>query len=84
MRAAFRTRILTASLGDELIKVYQWSNFDTTIDRLIAEQPKRMATKGIHRLAPICCAPAMTMPAKYIVKNLGEDESKWTWVISLR
>src|SRR6185503_9561993 len=40
MRIAFRSRVLTAALGDELVKIYQWSNFDTTIDRLVAEQPK--------------------------------------------
>jgi len=78
MRAAFRSRILTAALGDELIKVYQWSNFDTTIDQLIAEQPKDWLPKEFTSYADLlrtCYDDAR----KVIVKNLGEDESKWTW-----
>ena len=39
MRIAFRSRILTAALGQELVQNYQWSNFDTTLDRVIKEQP---------------------------------------------
>jgi penicillin amidase len=78
MRAAFRSRILTAALGDELIKVYQWSNFDTTIDRLIAEQPKEWLPKEFTSYADLLRA-CYDDARKVIVKNLGEDESKWTW-----
>jgi len=78
MRAAFRSRILTAALGDELIKVYQWSNFDTTIDRLIAEQPKDWLPKEFTSYADLLRA-CYDDARKVIVKNLGEDESKWTW-----
>ena len=78
MRAAFRSRILTAALGDELIKVYQWSNFDTTIDRLIAEQPKDWLPKEFTSYADLLRA-CYDDARKVMVKNLGEDESKWTW-----
>jgi penicillin amidase len=78
MRAAFRSRILTAALVDELIKVYQWSNFDTTIDRLIAEQPKEWLPKEFTSYADLLRA-CYDDARKVIVKNLGEDESKWTW-----
>jgi penicillin G amidase len=78
MRAAFRSRILTAALGDELIKVYQWANFDTTIDRLIAEQPKEWLPKEFSSYADLLRA-CYDDARKVIVKNLGEDESKWTW-----
>src|SRR6185295_5280140 len=39
MRLAFRSKILTAALGQDLVRTYQWSNFDTTLDRVIREQP---------------------------------------------
>ncbi|HYU97641.1 MAG TPA: penicillin acylase family protein, partial [Pyrinomonadaceae bacterium] len=78
MRSAFRSRILNAALGDELIKVYQWSNFDTTIDRLIAEQPKEWLPKEFTSYADLLRA-CYDDARKVMVKNLGEDESKWTW-----
>ena len=78
MRSAFRSRILNAALGDELSKVYQWSNFDTTIDRLIAEQPKEWLPKEFTSYADLLRA-CYDDARKVMVKNLGEDESKWTW-----
>ncbi len=78
MRIAFRARILSAALGDELFKVYQWSNFDTTIDRLMAEQPKEWLPKeftGYADLLRACYGDAR----KALTKSLGEDEAKWTW-----
>ena len=51
MRIAFRSRVLTAALGDDLVKIYQWSNFDTTIDRLITEQPKDWLPKEFNSYA---------------------------------
>ncbi|MEP6819379.1 MAG: penicillin acylase family protein [bacterium] len=78
MRAAFRSRILTAALGDDLIKIYQWSNFDTTIDRLIAEQPKDWLPKEFTSYADLLRA-CYDDARKVLTKNLGEDESKWKW-----
>lgn len=78
MRIAFRGRILTAALGEELVKTYQWSNFDTTIDRLISEQPKDWLPKEFASYAELlraCYADARGV----LTKNLGADESKWTW-----
>jgi penicillin amidase len=78
MRAAFRSRILTAALGDDLVKIYQWSNFDTTIDRLIVEQPKEWLPKEFPSYADLLRA-CYEDARKVLTKNLGEDESKWTW-----
>ena len=78
MRAAFRSRILTAALGDDLVKIYQWSNFDTTIDRLIAEQPKDWLPKEFTSYADLLRA-CYEDARKVLIKNLGEDPSKWTW-----
>ncbi|HEV2830079.1 MAG TPA: penicillin acylase family protein [Pyrinomonadaceae bacterium] len=78
MRIAFRSRILTAALGDELVKIYQWSNFDTTIDRLIAEQPKDWLPKEFISYADLLRA-CYDDARKALTKSLGEDESKWIW-----
>jgi penicillin amidase len=78
MRIAFRSRVLTAALGDDLVKIYQWSNFDTTIDRLIAEQPKDWLPKEFTSYADLLRA-CYEDARKVLTKNLGEDESKWTW-----
>ena len=78
MRIAFRSRVLTAAMGDELVKIYQWSNFDTTIDRLIAEQPKDWLPKEFISYADLLRA-CYDDARKSLTKSLGEDESKWTW-----
>ncbi len=78
MRIAFRGRILTAALGEELVRTYQWSNFDTTIDRLMSEQPKDWLPKEFTSYAELlraCYADARGV----LAKNIGADESKWTW-----
>ncbi|HET6972727.1 MAG TPA: penicillin acylase family protein, partial [Pyrinomonadaceae bacterium] len=78
LRIAFRSKILTAALGQELVKNYQWNNFDTTLDRVIKEQPaswlpKEYASYGDLLRASYDEAIAM------LTKNLGADETKWTW-----
>ena len=78
MRSAFRSRVLTAALGPDLVKVYQWSNFDTTIDRIIAEQPKDWLPKEFNSYAELLRA-CYEDARKVLTKNLGADESKWTW-----
>jgi penicillin amidase len=78
MRAAFRLRILTAALGPNLIKVYGWANFETTLDRLMTEQPKEWLPKEFSSYAEVlraCYADAR----QTLTKNLGADESKWKW-----
>lgn len=78
MRSAFRSRVLTAALGDDLVKAFQWSNFDTTIDRLIADQPKDWLPKEFDSYADLLRA-CYEDARKVLTKNLGADESKWTW-----
>jgi penicillin amidase len=79
MRVAFRTRVLTAALGDDLVKVYQWSNFDTTIDRLIAEQPKDWLPAEFTSYADLLRACYKDARAALTKSPLGPDESKWKW-----
>ena len=78
MRLAFRSRILTAALGDELVKNYQWSNFDTTLDRIIKDQPADWLPKGFKTYADLFRA-CYDDAVKALTRSLGSDESKWTW-----
>jgi penicillin amidase len=78
LRLNFRSKILTAALGPELVKNYQWNNFDTTLDRVIKEQPaswlpKEFASYG--DLLRACYDEAIVT----LTKSLGADETKWTW-----
>src|ERR1043165_1218652 len=78
MRLVFRSKILTAALGQELVRNYQWNNFDTTLDRVIREQPAAWLPKEFPTYADLlraCYDEAIAM----LTKNLGADESKWTW-----
>jgi len=78
MRIAFRSRVLTAALGEDLVKTFQWGNFDMTIDRLITEQPKDWLPKEFSSYVDLllaCYQDARTV----LTKNIGTDESKWTW-----
>jgi penicillin G amidase len=78
MRLAFRSRIITAALGDQLVRTYQWSNFDTTLDRLVQEQPADWLPKGMTSYAELLRA-SYDDGIKALTRMLGEDESKWTW-----
>jgi len=78
MRLAFRTRILTAALGPDLLKSYQWSNFDTTLDWVIKEQPAEWLPKEFQSYADLLRA-CYDDAVKALTRQLGEDDSKWTW-----
>lgn len=78
MRAAFRSRILTAALGPDLVKTYTWTNFETTVDRLISEQPKDWLPKEFGSYAELLRA-CYVDARQALTKNPGADESKWKW-----
>ncbi|MEK6278828.1 MAG: penicillin acylase family protein [Acidobacteriota bacterium] len=78
MRIAFRSRILNAALGEELVKIYGWSNFDTTIDRLITEQPKDWLPKEFTSYADLVRVTYDDARGS-LIRFLGEDETKWKW-----
>ena len=78
MRMAFRNRIINAAIGEERAKIYLWANFDTTLDRLITEQPKDWLPKEFKSYADLlraCYADAR----QALTKSMGADESKWIW-----
>jgi penicillin amidase len=78
MRFAFRSKILTAALGQDLVRSFQWSNFDTTLDRVLKEQPASWLPKEFSSYADLlraCYDDAINA----LTKNLGADQTKWTW-----
>lgn len=78
MRLAFRSRILTAALGEELVRNYQWSNFDTTLDRIVKDQPLDWLPKGFNNYGELFRA-CYDDAVKTLTRTIGADESKWTW-----
>lgn len=78
MRLAFRSKILTAALGPDLARNYQWGNFDTTLDRIIKDQPAEWLPKEFPSYADLMRASYDEAVAT-LSKNLGADETKWTW-----
>ena len=78
MRIAFRSKVLTAALGPELIRNYQWNNFDTTLDRVLKDQPAAWLPKEYASYADLMRA-SYDEAVSNLTKNLGADETKWTW-----
>ena len=78
MRLAFRSKILGAALGPDLARNYQWSNFDTTLDRVIKDQPANWLPKQYASYGDLMRACYDEAVAN-LTKNLGADETKWAW-----
>ena len=78
MRIAFRTRIINAAIGAELAKSFGWSNFDTTLDRLITDQPADWLPQEFKSYSDLLRA-CHTDARKVLTERLGADESQWTW-----
>jgi penicillin amidase len=78
MRIAFRSKILTGALGPDLVRTFQWSNFDTTLDRIIKDQPADWLPKEFPSYADLMRASYDEAIAN-LTKNIGADEMKWTW-----
>jgi penicillin amidase len=78
MRLTVRSKILTAALGPELVRSYQWSNFDTTLDRILKEQPAAWLPKEFSNYADLLRACYDENIAAF-TKNFGADQTKWTW-----
>jgi penicillin amidase len=78
MRIAFRQRVLTAAMGDQLFKSYVWPNSDLLIDRIVKEQPREWLPKEFNSYADLMRA-SYADARQALTKSLGADESKWTW-----
>lgn len=78
MRQTFRSKILAAALGPDLVKNYQWSNFDTTLDRIIKDRPPEWLPKEVASYEDLMRLSFDEATAT-LKKNFGADETKWTW-----
>lgn len=78
MRLAFRSQIINGALGPERARIFAWSNFDTTLDRIITTQPAEWLPKDYQSYKDLfftCYREARQM----LTKGIGADESKWVW-----
>jgi penicillin amidase len=78
MRIAFRSRIINGTLGPERARSFGWSNFDTTLDRIIIEQPRDWLPKEFTSYADLLRA-CYNDARQALTRIIGEDETKWTW-----
>jgi len=78
MRLAFRSRILAAALGPDLVKNYGWANFDTTLDRVLKDQPAAWLPKEFSSYADLFRA-SYDEAIRNLTNSLGPDQTKWTW-----
>lgn len=78
MRLAFRSKILTGALGTDRVRSFGWANFDTTLDRIIATQPKDWLPSEYPTYADLYLA-CYQEARQTLTKNIGADESKWLW-----
>ena len=78
MRQAFRSKILRGALGPDLMRNYGWANFDTTLDRILKEQPSAWLPKEFPSYADLLRA-SYDDAIRNLTNNLGADQSKWTW-----
>jgi penicillin G amidase len=78
MRIGFRSKVLAAFLGPELVQNYQWSNFDTTLDRILKDQPAAWLPKEFSSYADLMRA-CYDDAVNHLTRTLGPDQAKWTW-----
>lgn len=78
MRLAFRSKILAGALGPDLVRNFGWSNFDTTLDRIIKDQPADWLPKEFPSYADLM-RNSYDEAVRSLTRRLGEDQSKWTW-----
>ncbi|MCU1288604.1 MAG: Penicillin acylase like protein, partial [Acidobacteria bacterium] len=78
MRGEFRNKIMAANLGGEAATGAFFPYETALFDRLIIEQPKNWLPKEYASYADLLKACETDAKAA-IAKQLGADESKWTW-----
>jgi penicillin amidase len=78
MRAAFRSKIIGGALGPDLARTFQWANFDTTLDRILKDQPASWLPKEFSSYADLMRA-SYDDAIRNLTNSLGADQAKWTW-----
>jgi len=69
---------LRAALTPELLRTFGWANFDTTLDRIIKDQPAAWLPKESSSYADLFRA-SYDDAIRNLTNSLGADQSKWTW-----
>lgn len=83
IRAVFRNKILAANLGADRANATFLPYEAAFFDRLITEKPKDWLPKEYASYADLLKA-CETEAKATLTKNLGADESKWTWGASVK
>jgi len=78
MRSAFRNKILIGNLGAERAKSVFFPYDSSLFDRLVTEKPKAWLPKEYASYADLLKASEVEARGT-IAKQLGADETKWTW-----
>lgn len=78
MRQTLRAKILAGALGPNLVQRFQWNNFDTTLDRIIKDQPAEWLPKEFASYADLMRLSYDEAIAN-LTKIIGADETRWTW-----
>jgi penicillin amidase len=78
MRNAFRSKVMAGNLGAERAKTAFFPHDPALFDKLITEKPKDWLPKEYASYAELLKA-CETEAKETITKQLGADESKWTW-----
>ena len=78
MRAAFRSKIIGGALGPDLARSFQWANFDTTLDRILKDQPASWLPKEFSSYADLMRS-SYDDAIRNLTNSLGADQAKWTW-----
>ncbi|MBA3355010.1 MAG: penicillin acylase family protein [Pyrinomonadaceae bacterium] len=78
MRLAFRSKIITGALGPERARLFAWSNFDNTLDRIIATQPSDWLPSSFKAYEDLYFA-CYEEGRQTLTQSLGADETKWVW-----
>ena len=78
MRLTFRSKILAGALGPDLVKGFQWSNFDTTLDRIIKDQPADWLPKEFASYADLMRA-SYDEAVRNLTRTPKADEVRFAW-----
>ncbi len=78
MRRAFRRQVLNAALGEDLARRYGGVHSDNFVDWVITTRPPQWLPKEFNTYEDLLLA-SYRQARESLRKQLGEDESKWTW-----
>jgi penicillin amidase len=83
MFSSFRARIINAALGPEQGKTFIWPETEVFLHRLLTEQSPEWLPKEFTTYADLLRA-SYEDARQNLIKNLGADESKWSWGASVK